>query len=48
MLSKIKRKKLRVPMQVFALSYDIMTKNTEIAYTDFFYQISTFYQVTKN
>ena len=30
MLIKIKRKKLGVPMQIFALSCDIMAKNTEI------------------
>ena len=30
MLSKIKRKKMGVPMQIVPLSCDIMTKNTEI------------------
>ena len=30
MLIKINFKKLGVPMQIFALSYDIMAKNTEI------------------
>ena len=42
---KIKRKKLGVPMQIFALSCDKLAKNTEIH--RYFYQISTFRQITK-
>ena len=41
MLIKIKRKKLGVPIQIFALSCDIMAKNTE--YNDFSTKFQLFF-----